>query len=247
MSPASLLVALCLAQAPAVAADEDEAEAPAEAKPAKKAQPPPATPPTTEEVSAQAKAPKPAPSEGVWKQGKPLPDMPPAKPVDPSVVTDAADGTARIGRALIGRDIETLVLLTPAPFSFDGVVAKTPAEVRQHWAETLDRHPVERLRLYGVRGDGLPADGGEVRPAAGPAHERQPGRHADRHRQPERPRDDRRLEEAEREAGGGGDLGLTGYFAFTAKKIDSCWRSTRSSASSPDLVAPSPSRYSATL
>lgn len=150
MSPASLLVALCLAQAPAVAADEDEAEAPAEAKPAKKAQPPPATPPTTEEVSAQAKAPKPAPSEGVWKQGKPLPDMPPAKPVDPSVVTDAADGTARIGRALIGRDIETLVLLTPAPFSFDGVVAKTPAEVRQHWAETLDRHPVERLRLYGV-------------------------------------------------------------------------------------------------
>lgn len=63
---------------------------------------------------------------------------------------DVSDGTQRLARALIARDIETLVGLTPAPFSFDGSVARSAAEVRQRWAEILDRHPVERLRLYDV-------------------------------------------------------------------------------------------------
>jgi hypothetical protein len=72
-------------------------------------------------------------------------------------VYDVTDGTTRLARALIARDIETLVQLTPAPFSFDGVVARSAAEVRQRWAEILDRHPVERLRLYDVQALGYDA------------------------------------------------------------------------------------------
>jgi hypothetical protein len=128
MLTAALLAALCLAQAPA--------------EPSAKPAPPEA----------------PSKSTATFVVAKPVSAAPAAKPEDkakpsleaPFAVVDVGDGTARIGRAIIARDLEALVLLTPAPFSFDGVVAKTPAEVRQHWAETLDRHPVERLRLFGI-------------------------------------------------------------------------------------------------
>ncbi len=60
------------------------------------------------------------------------------------------DGTIELARALIAKDLEKLVSLTPAPFSFDGSVARTPLEVRERWAAILDRHPVDRLHLYGV-------------------------------------------------------------------------------------------------
>ncbi len=79
-----------------------------------------------------------------------VPGAPAAGKVAPAVVTDVGEGTARFARAIIARDLGTLVALSPAPFSFDGATAQTAAEVRNRWAEILDRHPVERLKLLGV-------------------------------------------------------------------------------------------------
>ncbi len=166
MMTAPLLVALCLAQtggspAPAVPPA-------ATAKPARPDPEDPEAKPVPGGADAdepQAKPVKPAAVETkrstTFRPDLEDPDMKagistaPVKPAVPTSdaakpVLDAADGTARIGRAIIARDIETLVALTPAPFSFDGVLARSSAEVRQRWAETLDRHPVERLRLFGV-------------------------------------------------------------------------------------------------
>ncbi|MHB8417228.1 MAG: hypothetical protein ACYDCL_04070 [Myxococcales bacterium] len=100
--------------------------------------PPPAT-------DAGARPPAAAPAAPVAPAARTAPAPPTL------LVLDVGDGTTRLARALIARDIETLVQLTPAPFSFDGAVAHTAAEVRQRWAEVLDRHPVERLRLYDVQ------------------------------------------------------------------------------------------------
>ncbi|MHB1844425.1 MAG: hypothetical protein ACYCWW_06260 [Deltaproteobacteria bacterium] len=68
----------------------------------------------------------------------------------PPAGPDVQSGTVRIAQAIIAKDIDKLVALTPAPFSFDGSLAKTPLEVREKWAAVLDRHPVEALHLYGV-------------------------------------------------------------------------------------------------
>ena len=99
----------------------------------------PAAPPAT------AKATRDAPAH----PGPPSGGAAPGAAAGP--VFDVMDGTSRLVRAIIARDLETLVQLTPAPFSFDGVTARTTAEVRQRWAEVLDRHPVERLRLFDVQ------------------------------------------------------------------------------------------------
>jgi hypothetical protein len=153
MATASLLLVLCVAQAggapaaPAKAEKPDDSEAATEAAAPKKPAEDKAAPTT---ILDKTKAQKTDISNQHVATG--LSQAPPltAAQLAARPVLEATEGTERIIRALFARDIETLVTLTPAPFSFDGVVAKTPAEVRQHWAETLDRHPVERLRLYGV-------------------------------------------------------------------------------------------------
>ncbi len=73
---------------------------------------------------------------------------PPAGAAQP--VADVADATARFARAMLAHDVDGLVALTPAPFSFDGTSAKSVAEVREHWASLLDRHPLTGVRLYGI-------------------------------------------------------------------------------------------------
>src|SRR5579863_2145933 len=143
MVTASLLVALCLAQT-------GGKDAPAPAQPPPAAGPPaelddevaPGLHPAPK-ATAAPKPPAPGPLAPSPKPAAPVvtilhppingaPGSPAAgKPGAPAVsgaaaaaepILDVADGTARVSRAIIARDIEALVVLTPPPFSFDGLL-----------------------------------------------------------------------------------------------------------------------------
>jgi hypothetical protein len=75
-------------------------------------------------------------------------------PKPPSPATGAETGPAETAQelidALLARDLDKLCQLTLAPFSFDGVEARSRGEVRRAWMRVLQRHVVSGRKLGGI-------------------------------------------------------------------------------------------------
>jgi hypothetical protein len=62
----------------------------------------------------------------------------------------AAETAHALVDALLARNVDGLCQLTPAPFSFDGVEARSREEVRRAWTHVLQRHAVSGRKLGGI-------------------------------------------------------------------------------------------------
>ncbi|MGC4113442.1 MAG: hypothetical protein QM765_01970 [Myxococcales bacterium] len=150
-------------------APKQEAPAPAAAPvPAAPAAPVPAQPKAAPPAAAPAPAPKAAPGVAPAPASVPAPKAAPAvapaaaapvpapapapaaaapkKPVD----EDLSIASERLLNALLGRDLENLMVFCHAPFFFEGKQANSEGEIRKRWETELASEQLEHLPLVGV-------------------------------------------------------------------------------------------------